>query len=99
IVMIVAGTGIASFAFPRYSLALPFRLMRFPLLLLGGVLGFYGVAMGVVFIIAHLVTLKSFGTPYLKPVAPFTGNMVKDTLIRMHKRFVKLASFINSNQP
>lgn len=89
IVMIVAGTGIASFSFPRYSLALPFRLIRFPLLLAGGVFGFYGVAMGVVMILIHLVTLKSFGVPYLKPVAPSTSNIFKDTLLRMHERLVK----------
>ncbi|REE94354.1 spore germination protein KA [Paenibacillus taihuensis] len=88
IVMIVAGTGIASFAFPSYSLALPFRILRFPLLILGGCLGLYGVAIGLLFIIIHLVTLKSFGVPYLKPVAPIGKNFWKDTIIRLNKRFV-----------
>ncbi|MBP3964064.1 spore germination protein [Paenibacillus lignilyticus] len=88
IVMIVAGTGIASFAFPSYSLALPFRMLRFPLLIVGGFLGLYGVAIGVIFIMIHLVTLKSFGVPYLKPVSPIGKNMWKDTLIRLNKRFV-----------
>ncbi|KRE59831.1 spore germination protein [Paenibacillus sp. Soil750] len=88
IVMIVAGTGIASFAFPSYSLALPFRILRFPLLVLGGVLGLYGIAIGIIFIMIHLVTLKSFGMPYLRPVAPLGANFWKDTLIRINKRFV-----------
>ncbi|MDD9270482.1 spore germination protein [Paenibacillus sp. GCM10023248] len=88
IVMIVAGTGIASFAFPSYSLALPFRILRFPLLILGGFLGLYGVAIGIMFIMIHLVTLKSFGVPYLKPVAPIGKQFWKDTLIRMNKRYV-----------
>jgi len=88
IVMIVAGTGIASFAFPNYSLALPFRLLRFPLLILGGFLGLYGVAIGVMFVMIHLVTLKSFGIPYLKPLSPIGKKFWKDTLIRMNKRFV-----------
>nr|WP_216855643.1 spore germination protein [Paenibacillus qinlingensis] len=88
IVMIVAGTGIASFAFPSYSLALPFRILRFPLLISGGVLGLYGIAIGIIFILIHLVTLKSFGMPYLKPVAPISSNFWKDTLIRINKRFV-----------
>ncbi|MFD0697627.1 spore germination protein [Paenibacillus sp. GCM10027628] len=88
IVMIVAGTGIASFAFPNYSLALPFRILRFPLLILGGFLGLYGVAIGVMFVMIHLVTLKSFGVPYLKPIAPIGKKFWKDTLIRMNKRYV-----------
>ncbi|GLX70603.1 spore germination protein [Paenibacillus glycanilyticus] len=87
IVMIVAGTGIASFAFPSYSLALPFRILRFPLLLLGGFLGLYGVAIGLMFILIHLVTLKSFGMPYLKPAAPFNKHFWKDAIVRMNKRF------------
>ncbi|WP_227872335.1 spore germination protein [Paenibacillus albus] len=89
VVMIVAGTGIASFAFPSYSLALPFRILRFPLLIAGGFLGLYGVAIGVSVIVAHLVTLKSFGVPYLKPVAPIGPRMWKDTFVRMHKRFAQ----------
>lgn len=88
IVMIVAGTGIASFAFPSYSLALPFRILRFPLLISGGVLGLYGIAIGIIFILIHLVTLKSFGVPYLTPLAPIGSNFWKDTLIRMNKRYV-----------
>ncbi|MGG1553788.1 spore germination protein [Paenibacillus ferrarius] len=87
IVMIVAGTGIASFAFPSYSLALPFRLLRFPLLILGGFLGLYGVAIGVTFVLIHLVSLKSFGVPYLKPAAPIGKKFWKDTLMRMNKRY------------
>ncbi|WP_235949319.1 spore germination protein [Paenibacillus glycinis] len=88
IVMIVAGTGIASFAFPSYSLALPFRLLRFPLLIAGGFLGLYGVAIGLIFILIHLVALKSFGMPYLMPIAPIGKNFWKDAFVRMNKRYV-----------
>lgn len=88
IVMIVAGTGIASFAFPSYSLALPYRILRFPLLILGGFLGLYGVAIGVMFIMIHLVSLKSFGVPYLSPATPIGQKFWKDTLVRMNKKYV-----------
>lgn len=88
IVMIVAGTGIASFAFPSYSLALPYRILRFPLLVLGGFLGLYGVAIGIMFVMIHLVTLKSFGVPYLSPVTPIGKKFWKDTLIRMNRKYV-----------
>nr|WP_235959633.1 spore germination protein [Paenibacillus silvestris] len=82
IVIIVASTGIASFAIPRYSLSLPFRLLRFPLLGLSGTLGFYGIATGTIAILIHLCKLESFGVPYLFPLAPFDKNKLGDTLYR-----------------
>jgi spore germination protein KA len=42
--------------------------------------GFFGIIVGAVSILIHLVTLRSFGVPYLSPAAP-TGNL-KDVFIR-----------------
>ncbi|KGT43074.1 spore gernimation protein GerA, partial [Bacillus cereus] len=42
LVIVVATTGIASFAFPRYNLGTAYRMLRFPMLLLAGMLGLYG---------------------------------------------------------
>ncbi|HFK1514225.1 TPA: spore germination protein, partial [Bacillus paranthracis] len=44
LVIVVATTGIASFAFPRYNLGTAYRMLRFPMLLLAGMLGLYGIA-------------------------------------------------------
>lgn len=82
IVIIVATTGIASFTFPRYDLGTAYRILRFPMLLLAGVLGFYGVAFGVLAIMIHLTNLRSFGVPYLSPVAPQIPRGLKDVLFR-----------------
>jgi len=81
-VIIVAFTGIASFSLPRYNLGLAFRLLRFPLLLLAGALGIYGVGCGVIALLIHLVNLQSFGVPYLSPVAPKLSGNLKDIFIR-----------------
>lgn len=81
-VIIVSMTGIASFAIPRYNMGIAFRILRFPLLVLSGGLGLYGIAMGSTFILIHLAKLKSFGVPYLSPVAPLSIRELKDTLIR-----------------
>jgi spore germination protein KA len=81
-VIIVATTGIASFAFPRYNLGTAYRVLRFPMLLLAGMLGLYGVACGVLAIIIHLIGIRSFGIPYLSPVAPQIPSGLKDVLIR-----------------
>jgi spore germination protein len=52
------------------------------MLFITGVLGFYGFALGIIFLLIHLVTLESFGTPYFSPVAPFDGKQIKDLIIR-----------------
>ncbi|EGL82435.1 GerA spore germination protein [Caldalkalibacillus thermarum TA2.A1] len=81
-VIVVALTGIANFAFPRFNAAFAIRLLRFPLLLLAGTLGLLGVMLGVVTLVIHLCTLRSFGLPYLAPMAPVDVRSIKDVLLR-----------------
>lgn len=81
-VVIVALTAIGSFAVPAFNVGLSLRLLRFPLILLAGLLGLYGVFAGIIVVVLHLVSLKSFGVPYLSPLAPSDNQGLKDTLIR-----------------
>ncbi|MEK8127195.1 spore germination protein [Paenibacillus filicis] len=82
LVIIVSFTGIASFIFPTYSLGIAARLLRFPLMLLAGNLGLYGIFLGLLVICIHLLKLRSFGVPYLAPLAPFSFSGLKDSLVR-----------------
>jgi spore germination protein KA len=82
LVIIVATTGIASFSFPRYNLGTAYRMLRFPMLLLAGIVGLFGIACGILAIIIHLSNIRSFGIPYLSPVAPQIPRELKDVLIR-----------------
>ncbi|NQX58166.1 spore germination protein [Paenibacillus qinlingensis] len=81
-VIVVSLTGIASLITPRYSMGMPFRMLRFPMLISSGILGLYGVTMASVFLLIHLTNLESFGIPYLSPIAPLTKSELKDVLIR-----------------
>ena len=81
-VIVVAITAIGSFAVPSMEASYPVRLLRFPLMLLAAGFGLYGVALGVVAILLHLVHLRSFGFPYLEPLAPFKGRELRDVLMR-----------------
>ncbi|OLS41189.1 spore germination protein [Bacillus sp. MRMR6] len=83
LVIVVATTGIASFMFPSYPLTGAIRLLRFFMIFLAGTLGFYGILLGVFFVMVHLVQLRSFGVPYFAPVAPFHYNNLKDIFIRV----------------
>lgn len=95
-VIIVAITAISSFSIPNYSLSVGFRMLRFSLMILAGILGLYGIMLGVLLILSHLVKLKSFGIPYMSPYVSFVGSDYKDTVVRvpiflMSKRPARLA--------
>ncbi|SFD64421.1 spore germination protein KA [Paenibacillus catalpae] len=81
-VVIIALTTIGSFATPAYNAALALRLLRFPLIILAGIFGLYGVMIGLILIANHLLSLKSFGVPYLSPLIPVDFQGLKDLLIR-----------------
>lgn len=81
-VIVVSITGIASFAIPKYNAGIAVRMLRFPLMLLAGSLGLFGVMGGLTCILLHLCSLRSLGIPYLTPVAPLNWQGLKDTLLR-----------------
>lgn len=83
IVIIIAFTGIAGFTAPHYSLELAIRLLRLPLIVLGGTLGMLGVMFGILAVAIHLCSLRSYGVPYLSPFAPMVAGEMKDTAIRV----------------
>ncbi|WP_438495487.1 spore germination protein [Paenibacillus sp. IHBB 3054] len=87
-VIVVSITGIASYIIPHLELGLTFRLLRFVLLILGGTMGLLGVFAATFVIYGHLANLKSFGTPYLQPVAPLVLQDWKDTVLRFPSPFM-----------
>ncbi|MOA40194.1 hypothetical protein D3C78_1620460 [compost metagenome] len=52
------------------------------MLLLAGIFGLYGIAIGFIALTIHLVNLRSFGVPYFTPVAPQIPSDLKDVFIR-----------------
>ncbi|MDQ0194361.1 spore germination protein [Paenibacillus wynnii] len=91
-VIVVSITGIASYIIPHMELGLTFRLLRFVLLILGGTMGLIGVFTAVFIIYGHLANLKSFGTPYLQPIAPLVLQDWKDTILRVPSPWMKKRS-------
>lgn len=81
-VIIVAITATANFVSPYYSLSSATRVLRFALIPIAAVLGLYGVLLGLIIMVAHLASLRSFGIPYLAPVAPLSWKDQKDIFIR-----------------
>lgn len=77
-VIVVAATAISTFAIPAFNASITLRMLRFPLIILGSVMGLYGVIFGLLIILIHLAGLQSFGVPYLTPLVHGTpGDMIK----------------------
>ncbi len=88
-VIVIAVTGLASYSIPEYRLASTFRLLRLIYIVLAMVMGLVGMACGFFIFTAILCSLKSFGMPYLAPVAPKTipgGDIILRKPTHMQER-------------
>ncbi|MGG1691607.1 spore germination protein [Heyndrickxia ginsengihumi] len=81
-VIVVSITAIASFATPSFAIAISARLIRFLYMMLAAIFGFYGIIMGLIVMILHLCSLRSFGVNYMSPFAPFRKTNLNDSVIR-----------------
>lgn len=66
-IIIIAITGIGSFATVDYTLGWAYRILRLAFIFLAASLGFFGIAVGVVMYSLYLGSAKSFGVPFLAP--------------------------------
>jgi spore germination protein KA len=81
-VIVVSLTAIANFATPSFPMAISARLVRFLLMFLATILGFFGIMLGLLAMFVHLCSLRSFGVPYMSPLAPFNLRHQQDTIFR-----------------
>lgn len=70
-VIIVSLSTMCSFVTPDYTIMSPIRILKFFMIFITGFLGIFGFAMGFTIIAVNMMSLTSFGVPYLAPVAPF----------------------------
>lgn len=66
-IIIIAITGIGSFATADYSLSWSLRILRLVFIALASLMGFYGIAIGIFIYALMLAKQKSFGVPFLSP--------------------------------
>lgn len=75
IIIVVAISTISSFAIPSYELSAALRISRFVFIVFAGVLGLYGIILGLIILISHLLKMNSFGVPYM---SPYSGLGIKE---------------------
>lgn len=86
-IIIVAVAGLSSFL--TTNIVEPSVLLRFLLIIPTSFVGLYGLLLADLVIAMHLVGLKSFGVPYLAPIAPAYFRDWKDSLIRVRLKHLR----------
>lgn len=88
-IVIVSVTTITNFITPNYEVTAAFRIIRFLIIIASSIVGLYGVTLMLIIALIHLITLKSFGIPYLSPIVNVKGNDFKDMFIRSPFQWMK----------
>ena len=70
LIIIIALCALASFTTPNYMMSNVIRLLRFPIIILAGFWGYYGMMLAFCFLMIHLLRQSSLGAPYLAPLYP-----------------------------
>ena len=98
-VIVVSITAISSFVIPAFNMGISLRMIRFLFMIFAAIFGLMGMTIGIVAMVLHLCSLKSFGAPYMMPLAPFRMKDQKDVLIRapMWRMFSRPSKISGSN--
>ena len=80
-IIVIAITGIGSFATSDYTLGWTYRILRLVFILLGAFFGFFGIAAGIVLYSLYLGKIRSFGTAFLAPELSWKEKYMNSAVI------------------
>jgi len=81
VLIVLATTVIASFV--TVNLVDAATILRLVFLILGWLMGFFGIMVGMLFLLIYLCSLESFGVAYFAPFAPLHPSGLKDSIVRL----------------
>lgn len=90
-IIIIAITGIGSFATADYSLSWTYRILRIMFIIMAGLFGFYGIAIGIFLYSVYLGAQKSAGAEFLSPMPKaksrsMTSSVFQNAIFKREKR-------------
>lgn len=88
-IIIVSLTAITSFTTPNYEINSAFRIVRLFLIMLSSIMGLYGIMIGLIITLVHMIKLKSFGIGYLFPIVNSSKGDFKDLYVRFPLKYFK----------
>ncbi|WHZ04311.1 spore germination protein [Neobacillus sp. YX16] len=89
LLIIVALSALSSFTTPIYKMSNAVRILRYPFILLAALYGGFGIYIGIILLITHLMRLKSLGNPYMIPLFPYRKGGIINSFSRPPFLFLK----------
>jgi len=83
LIVVVSVSALLSFLPPNFLMSNAIRFVRYGMILMAGILGIYGQMLALAFLLAHLLSLTSLGSPFLAPVILRQWTDIADSVIRM----------------
>lgn len=99
--MVVATAAICSYVTsPLYP---PITMLRFVLVIVGGVLGLWGIVLATALILISMCSKTSLGVPYLSALSPFSLRSMRDVFVRvgwksLSKHTIKVQNFAETEE-
>ncbi|MGG0668068.1 spore germination protein [Lederbergia citrisecunda] len=82
-VIVVALTAISSFVVPTLEMNTSIRILRFPFMAAAAIFGFFGMAIGTIILVIHLLSLSSLKQPYFAPFIPLDTSRFLEVFFRV----------------
>lgn len=99
LIIVIALTGIASFAIPDFSFGFHVRVMRFIFIIFGYIAGFLGIGIALFSYVCILCSLKSFGVPYMAPFAPLMKSRGTRYFVHVAYKQEQRPDYLNTKRP
>ena len=97
LLIVVALSGLGSYALPDYSLSFAFRMGQMLLLIAGGLMGLPGVCLVMVLLLMRVAGMQSFGRPFLAPSTPSRAHN-PDLLFRAPVYRQRLRGYLSNSE-
>ena len=97
--MVVALTAISSYVIP--NLYEPISILKFAFIIVGGLLGIWGIMILFTLVLVNLCFKNTYGIPFTAPLAPFNIFAMRDVIVRsgwsfLTKKIIKVQDFPGS---
>ncbi|MEO4052848.1 spore germination protein [Solibacillus sp. CAU 1738] len=89
LIVLVAVSALLSFLPPLFLMSNTSRFVRYIFILAAGFFGLFGQMLALAWLFAHLLRIKSLGTPYMTPFIPRKATDLLDSVIRFPIAFTK----------